>query len=76
MAPSSEKFNLRDIALEVPTRRGVMAPSSENVIHLSTVVGATSQKGRGIDYDALRECAGTLCVADLLAELDRLTIFC
>jgi hypothetical protein len=23
-------FNLRDIALEVPTRRGVMAPSSEN----------------------------------------------
>ena len=53
-----------------------MAPSSENVIHLSTVVGATSQIGRGIDYDALRECAGTLRVADLLAELDRLTIFC
>jgi hypothetical protein len=74
MAPSSEKFNLRDIALEVPTPRGVIGPFE--VIHLSTVVGATSQKGRGIDYDALRECAGTLCVADLLAELDRLTIFC
>ncbi len=47
-----------------------------SVIHLSNVVGATRQKGRGIDYEALRECAGTLCVVDLQSELDRLTIFC
>ena len=45
------------------------------VIHLSKVFGATSQNGRGIEYDALRECAGTLCVADLQSQLDRLTIF-
>ncbi len=45
------------------------------VIYLSEVVGATSKKGRGIDYEELRESAGTLCVADLQSEPDRITIF-
>ena len=68
-------YYLRVIALEVPTRRGVMAPSSEKLRYPSVKSFRGHYSGRGIEYDALRECAGTLCVADLQSQLDRLTIF-